>query len=176
MVPPASHRASRRPRGTRVRAGALSLASPTGLLPSAVEPSSSPRLAIASARGLGSPPTHAPQPPPRNGCRLGTRSVWARPRSLAATWGFSFDFSSSGYLDVSVPRVSPHALGHGDAVSRAGFPHSDIPGSMPASGSPGLIAAGRVLPRLSAPRHPPCALSPVYTLCSCQCPPRARWR
>ena len=33
--------------------------------------------------------------------------VWARPFSLAATCGFSFDFSSCGYLDVSVPRVSP---------------------------------------------------------------------
>ena len=27
------------------------------------------------------------------------------PSSLAATVGISFDFSSSGYLDVSVPRV-----------------------------------------------------------------------
>ena len=27
------------------------------------------------------------------------------PRSLAATYGISVDFSSSGYLDVSVPRV-----------------------------------------------------------------------
>ena len=27
------------------------------------------------------------------------------PRSLAATWGISFDFFSSGYLDVSVRRV-----------------------------------------------------------------------
>ena len=25
------------------------------------------------------------------------------PRSLATTWGISFDFSSSGYLDVSIP-------------------------------------------------------------------------
>ena len=30
---------------------------------------------------------------------------WAVPRSLAATEGISVDFSSSGYLDVSVPRV-----------------------------------------------------------------------
>ena len=29
----------------------------------------------------------------------------AGPRSLAATWGISVDFFSSGYLDVSVPRV-----------------------------------------------------------------------
>src|SRR5690606_39448694 len=32
-------------------------------------------------------------------------TVWALPLSLAATQGISFDFSSSGYLDVSVPRV-----------------------------------------------------------------------
>ena len=35
------------------------------------------------------------------------RSVWAIPLSLAATYGVSFDFLSSGYLDVSVPRVGP---------------------------------------------------------------------
>jgi len=48
--------------------------------------------------------------------------------------------------------------------SRAGFPHSDIPGSLPARGSPGLFAAGHVLLRPSAPRHPPCALSPVFAV------------
>ena len=44
-------------------------------------------------------------------------SVWPLPRSLATTGGISVDFSSSGYLDVSVPRVprvrlfySPHAV------------------------------------------------------------------
>ena len=31
--------------------------------------------------------------------------VWADPVSLAATQGIAFAFSSSGYLDVSVPRV-----------------------------------------------------------------------
>ena len=41
--------------------------------------------------------------------------VWPLPRSLATTCGISFDFSSSGYLDVSVPRV-PVILHHG------GFP------------------------------------------------------
>ena len=34
-------------------------------------------------------------------------SVWPLPLSLAATQGISVDFSSSGYLDVSVPRVTP---------------------------------------------------------------------
>ena len=35
---------------------------------------------------------------------------WAVPGSLAATDGISIDFFSSGYLDVSVPRVRFHAL------------------------------------------------------------------
>ena len=44
-------------------------------------------------------------------------------------------------------------------VHRYGFPHSEIPGSKPACGSPRLIAASHVLLRLLAPRHPPYALS-----------------
>ncbi len=32
--------------------------------------------------------------------------VWAFPFSLAATGGIDFSFFSSGYLDVSVPRVA----------------------------------------------------------------------
>ena len=34
-----------------------------------------------------------------------TGPVWAVPRSLATTCGITLVFSSSGYLDVSVPRV-----------------------------------------------------------------------
>src|SRR5713101_6273057 len=44
-------------------------------------------------------------------------------------------------------------------VYGTGFPHSEIPGSKPACGSPRLIAACHVLHRLLAPRHPPYALS-----------------
>ena len=40
-----------------------------------------------------------------NACRLAHAWVWALARSLAATGAISFDFSSSGYLDVSVPPV-----------------------------------------------------------------------
>jgi hypothetical protein len=43
-------------------------------------------------------------------------------------------------------------------MTAAGFPHSGIAGSKPTCGSPTLIAAYRALPRLSVPRHPPCAL------------------
>src|SRR4249920_483310 len=47
----------------------------------------------------------------------------------------------------------------------SGFPHSEIPGSKPACGSPRLIAACHVLHRLLAPRHSPYALSSL-TKCS----------
>jgi hypothetical protein len=49
-------------------------------------------------------------------------------------------------------------------MTPAGFPHSEIPGSKPVCGSPRLIAAYRVLHRLSAPRHPPCTLSSLTKL------------
>ena len=39
--------------------------------------------------------------------RRASPPVWALPISLAATFGIDFSFSSSGYLDVSVPRVPP---------------------------------------------------------------------
>ena len=48
-------------------------------------------------------------------------------------------------------------------VCPRGFPHSEISGSMPACGSPKLIAACHVLHRLLLPRHPPCALSSLTT-------------
>ena len=49
--------------------------------------------------------------------------------------------------------------------SPAGFPHSGTTGSMPACGSPVLFAAYRALPRLSVPRHPPCALLRLTGIC-----------
>ena len=70
-------------------------------------------------------------------------------------------FSSSGYLDVSVHRVPFHTLWIGvwmTGVRPAGFPHSDICGSMDICSSPQLFAAYHVFLRLLVPRHPPCAL------------------
>jgi hypothetical protein len=52
------------------------------------------------------------------------------------------------YIQPVVPR---YCLG--------GFPHSGIPGSKPADGSPRLIAVNHALLRLLTPRHPPYALS-----------------
>ena len=44
-------------------------------------------------------------------------------------------------------------------MTPAGFPHSEIHGSMPACGSPWLFAAYHVFLRRPVPWHPPCALS-----------------
>ena len=87
--------------------------------------------------------------------------VWALPRSLAATYGIEFSFFSSGYLDVSVPRVPFLQLWIGvwiHEVCSCGFPHSEISGSMDICSSPKLFAAYHVFHRLLVPRHPPCAL------------------
>ena len=70
-------------------------------------------------------------------------------------------FSSSGYLDVSVHRVPSVWLWIHHTVAEvfsAGFPHSDISGSMDICSSPKLFAAYHVFHRLLVPRHPPCAL------------------
>ncbi len=48
--------------------------------------------------------------------------------------------------------------------SSPGFPHSDILGSRPACGSPGLIAASYVLHRLLMPGHSPYTLSSLTIL------------
>ncbi len=106
-----------------------------------------------STRFIGSHPQSEP--------RYARTSVWALPRSLAATCRIDFSFSSSGYLDVSVHRVPLHTLWihvwiH--EVCSCGFPHSDICGSMDICSSPQLFAAYHVFHRLLVPRHPPCAL------------------
>ena len=87
--------------------------------------------------------------------------VWALSISLAATLEIDVSFSSSWYLDVSVPRVPDVWLWihHTTTeVCSARFPHSEICGSRDICSSPQLIAAYHVFLRLLVPRHPPCAL------------------
>lgn len=55
-----------------------------------------------------------------------------------------------------LPRPRSPTIG---IIGEAGLPHSEIAGSMPAHGSPTLIAACHVLHRLYMPRHPPVALT-----------------
>ena len=117
----------------------------------------SPSLAGCSKAVLLSLPDPSMQSEPRN-ARI---PVWALPLSLAATHGIDVSFSSSGYLDVSVPRVPLHKLWIHlwmTVVHTAGFPHSEISGSMDICSSPKLFAAYHVFHRLLVPRHPPCAL------------------
>ena len=105
---------------------------------------------------------------PRSEPRDARITVWALPRSLAATYGIDVSFSSSGYLDVSVSRVPFHKLWIHlwmTVVHTAGFPHSEISGSKDICSSPKLIAAYHVFHRLSVPRHPPCALLRLTFVC-----------
>ena len=87
---------------------------------------------------------------------------WADPGSLAATDGISVDFFSSGYLDVSVPRVRLHALWIQAWMTRMygpGFPIRIPPDQSLFASSPRTIAGYDVLHRLLPPRHPPSALA-----------------
>ena len=111
MVPPASHRISRVPRysGTCY----LLSPSPTGLSPSSVPLSRSFGSAIF---GCCKPATPVVRRPP----------VWPLSSSLATTKEIEFSFFSSGYLDVSLPRVPSYETmdsSHGDrALPRPGSP------------------------------------------------------
>ena len=63
-----------------------------------------------------------------------TTLVWANPRSLATTYGITFVFFSSAYLDVSVQRVRP-PIGV-LCLQHSGLPHSGIYGSIDVCSSP----------------------------------------
>ena len=86
-----------------------------------------------------------------------TSKVWAVPVSLAATKGIDFSFFSSGYLDVSVHRVSHSCLC---------IQHELIQESRDRrlfDNFPWLFAVFHALHRLLTPRHPPCALNNLTT-------------
>ena len=111
MVPPASHRISRVPRYS----GTNYLFSPslTGLSPSSASLSRNFRSAIVRSRLPATPVVRRPP-------------VWPLSSSLATTKEIEFSFFSSGYLDVSLPRVpsceTMHSS-HGDrALPRPGSP------------------------------------------------------
>ena len=86
-----------------------------------------------------------------------TPQVWALPLSIATTQGIDNFFLFLRVLRCFSSPRSPrtHAVA---GLQPAGLPHSDIPGSKPVCGSPGLFAAYHVLLRLLKPRHPPFAL------------------
>ena len=120
MVPPASHRISRVPRYS----GTCSLLSTslTGLSPSLVNLSRFFRSPIVILCRPATPSVRRP-------------SVWPLPSSLATTKGIEFSFFSSGYLDVSLPRVpsyEPMDSVHGDwALPQPGSPIRRSPDQSP---------------------------------------------
>ena len=120
------------------------------------------RLSLSPA-GLPSPFSYLTSATTQSEPRDARITVWALSISLAATLEIDkFSFSSSPYLDVSVQGVPLHTLWIGvwmTEVFSAGFPHSDISGSMDICSSPKLFAAYHVFHRLLVPRHPPCALT-----------------
>ena len=111
MGPPASHRISRVPRYS----GTDWLSSPslTGLSPSSVCLSRQFRSTVFVCRRPATPSVRRP-------------SVWPLASSLATTKAIEFSFFSSGYLDVSLPRVPPIRLFYSSerdrALPRPGFP------------------------------------------------------
>ena len=83
----------------------------------------------------------------------GPRSLRANPRSLVATKGISVDFFSSGYLDISVPRVRLSNLFYsvGDTAEAVGFPIRTPPDITPVCWLPGAYR------KLQRPSSPPAA-------------------
>ena len=110
--------------------------------------------------------TNLPESIPRSEPQGARTLVWPLPLSLAATYGIDVSFSSSPYLDVSVQAVPLHTLWIGvwmTGIFPAGFPHSDIRGSLVICTLPRLFAAYHVFLRLLVPRHPPYALSRFFS-------------
>ena len=88
--------------------------------------------------------------------------VWPLPLSLATTRGISVDFSSSGYLDVSVPRVPFLNLCIQLRIldsSPRWFPNSEI------CGYNGYLLLPAAYRSLSRPSSAPDAKA--FALCSC---------
>ncbi len=143
--PPASHRVSRvrRYSGTVRRASALRVRGSNPLRPAFPSGSARPSLCNRTGPGLAARNPGTP--------RLSAGRFGLFPLSLAATGGISFDFSSSGYLDVSVPRVAPSgpmcsARRRRASTARRVFPFGDprVKGRVP------LTADYRSLPRPSS--------------------------
>ena len=144
---------SRAPRVLGIRLGESKF-SATGLLPSMAGLSRPLHLTCSFVTPCET--SHNP--------RRASPLVWALPRSLAATDGITCCFLFLRVLRCfSSPGMPPpsamDSLTGYRTITVRGFPHSEIPGSMPAYGSPRHIAVRHVLLRLLAPRHPPCALS-----------------
>ena len=88
--------------------------------------------------------------------------VWPLPSSLAATGGIDVSFFSSGYLDVSVPRVPSDETmdsSHGDgALPPPGFPIRTSSDQSPLTAPRGFSQLATSFVGNQCHGHPPCAL------------------
>ena len=163
MVTPGSRGISRAPRysGARRESADFQLLGCHHLWPTV--PGRSSNELIVHSPGIRQVPRRVLQPrpdrglPPIRSCRF--RLFRFRSPLLTESLRFPFlrvlrCFSSPAYL------LTAYVFSGGSpGITLEGLPHSDIPGSQPAGGSPGLFAAIHVLHRLLVPRHPPCALA-----------------
>jgi hypothetical protein len=169
---------SRSTQETDIRPNALS---PTGLSPTVADPSRSVRLERLRSDGILQNPTPAPTTPHAQRLQTITR-IWFRllPFRSPLLGECKYCLFSSGYLDVSVPPV-PFLTLCVQARMPQYYPRRVSPFGNPrlitlACSSPRLIAAGHVLHRPLAPRHPPCALSSLTFSPTILVNPKARMR
>ena len=155
------------PRGTQVADHGARTLSPTGLSPSLARRSRRSRLAIkflTPQKPCRASTIDSYNPHSETAATYRAELVWALPVSLATTQGmFSFPPATEMFQFAGLPPPGLFDSARSDWTSPAGFPHSDISGSMSARDSPELFAACHVLHRLLAPRHPPralCSLTP----------------
>src|SRR5690606_34326253 len=116
-------------------------ASPTGLSPAAA----------GLPRPFGSPSVPAV-------AALQPRAVLERPGLGWSAFARRYLRNHCCFLLLGLLRCFSSARSPPARAGSEGLPHSETRGSSPLCGSPRLIAAWRVLRRLSMPRHPPCAL------------------
>ena len=136
-------------------------ASPTGLSPAAVAPSSSVRLLpwLLTRWGRCRTPHWAVQPPAAIAGRLCQQQGLGSSPVARRYWGNPL--FSSRYLDVSVPTL-PATQPMCSAGGRPASPGRGCPIRIPSDhGLPaaprGVSSPGHVLHRPQTPRHPPCA-------------------
>ena len=137
-------------RGTQVPSRPAARVSRTGL---------SPSMAPVST-GLPLHPRHRlADGPTTPGAATGTAPVWANARSLATTCAIILIFSSSGYLDVSVPRVRPPVYSGVAGSLPPGFPIRTSAGHRAFAPHRGFSQLVTSFVASESHRHPPCALS-----------------
>ena len=114
-----------------------------------------PRRTCRSGRGPLYPPLATPAGLAPKGFGLFRVRSPLLPESLLFSFPVGTEmvhFPTFAPLSLFCSAKGSHGFRHG------GFPHSDIPGSKPACGSPRLFAAYHVLRRGHQPRHPPSTL------------------